>query len=89
MATTRNDADSIPATITERGNGWPEVGDYVPGDDGYLYRVASLEGQIQTGQSGCGNWIRATVKMAEWGDVDSDDDVFPASAIVAHRRTHD
>ncbi len=56
------------ARITERGNGLVDVGDYVPGNDGELYRVLALSGAIQTGGPGGGNWIRATVELADWSD---------------------
>ena len=58
-------------TIHERGNGFPEVGDYVAGDDGEVYRVSSIRGRIHTGQS-CGdaNYVHATVELADWDDVD-------------------
>lgn len=73
----------IRAIITEAGNGFPEAGDYVSGDDGNLYRVITHDSRIQTGQSpGAGNWIRAIVELADWDDVESDDDVFPASARI-------
>jgi hypothetical protein len=39
------------ATIHERGNGFPKVGDYVPGSDGELYLVKSM-GRIHTGAPG-------------------------------------
>lgn len=70
------------ATITERGNGLPDPGDYVPGDDGELYVVVSLDGQIQTGGASEGNWVRATLELADWHDIAEDDDVFPASATL-------
>lgn len=73
--------DTIAATIHERGNGLPEAGDYVPGDDGELYEVVTIDGRIQTGGSGRGNWVDATVRPADWDDCD-EDDVFPAQAVV-------
>jgi len=62
-----------PAVIHERGNGLPDVGDYVS-CDGDLYRVTGLIGQIQTGAAGEGNWIRATVEPADWDDLGDDDE---------------
>lgn len=61
-------------TINECGNGLPDVGDYVPGNDGNLYRVVSLDSRIQTGRPGQGNWIRATVELADWDDCDEGDE---------------
>jgi hypothetical protein len=70
------------ATIVELGNGLPTAGDYVPSSDGNLYRVVSIDGQIQTGRSaGAGNWVLATVELADWGDCDEEDE-FPASVRV-------
>lgn len=68
------DQAGVPATIYERGNGLPDVGDYVAGDDGEVYRVVSLDGRIQTAQtgSGRGNSISAIVALADWADVDDD-----------------
>lgn len=62
------------AIIKEHGNGFPDVGDYVAGDDGEVYRVVSIDlGAIQTGRSpGASSWVRATVELADWDDVDDD-----------------
>lgn len=65
------------ATIYERGNGFPDVGDYVPGSDGNLYKVVKL-GRIETGRSpGASNWMLAKVELAEWSDCE-DEEEFPA-----------
>ena len=73
------------ATIEERGNGFPSVGDYVPGDDG-LYRVVSIDSRIETGRApGCSSWIRATVEEADWEDCDEGEE-FPASVLVGDNR---
>lgn len=65
------DDDTHPAVITERGNGFPEVGDYVPGDDGEIYEVVELTDRIQTGsRPGEGNWVRARVRLADWSDCE-------------------
>lgn len=61
------------ATIHERGNGLADVGDYVPGDDGELYEVASIVGPIHTGGSGGSNYVHATVELADWRDVSEED----------------
>ena len=59
------------ATIQERGNGFCDVGDYVSGNDGELYRVVRFVGRIQTGQSGSGapNYIHAEVEPADWSKL--------------------
>lgn len=73
-------AETVEAVIEERGNDLPTAGDYVPGE-GELWRVVSV-GQIQTGAApGLGNWVRATVALAEWDDCE-EDDVYPASLVV-------
>ena len=67
--------DGMPAVIHERGNGLPDVGDYVAGDDGEVYEVVELTGPVQTGRSaGAGNWIRGRVQLADWRDVDDDNE---------------
>jgi hypothetical protein len=73
---------AVQAVIEERGNGFPGVGDYVPGDDGNLHRVVSVDGPIQTGRGvGRGNWILAQVELADWDDCDEGEE-FPCMAIV-------
>lgn len=75
-------AKATKCTIEERGNGFPVVGDYVPGDDGELYRVVELDHSIQTGNgSGSANWVRAEVELADYDDVD-EDDIEDCSAII-------
>jgi hypothetical protein len=69
----------IEAIVSERGNGFPDVGAYVPGDDGGLYRVLSFSGPIHTGPSGASNYIHATVELADWDDCE-DGEEFPAMA---------
>lgn len=70
------------AIITERGNGLPDAGAYVPGTDGELYRVVALTGCIHTGRSpGAGNYVHATVEPADWDDC-SEAEEFPASVEV-------
>lgn len=78
----KRDNTALEATITEMGNGLPTVGDYVPGDDGGLYRVVALEGPIHTGgAAGAANYRHATVEPADWSDVE-EDEAFPARATV-------
>jgi hypothetical protein len=83
-APVKHDDGSVPCTIEERGNGFPDVGAYVPGDDGELYRVTALIGRIQTGGSGTGrsNWIHAKAVLANWSDC-SEEDEFPAQLVVS------
>ena len=76
---------TMSATIEERGNGLPDAGDYVPGDDGQLYRVVSTDGSVQTGRApGRPNWIRATVAPADWSDCEEDAE-FPAMVVADGR----
>ena len=64
----------MKATIQERGNGFPDVGDYVSGDDGQLYEIVSLDTRIFTGNPGSGapNYMYGEVELADWSDVDDD-----------------
>lgn len=71
----------LSVTINERGNGLPGVGDYVPGDDGALYRVREIMGSIRTGAPGESNYLYAIVEPAEWRDCPEGDE-FPALAIL-------
>jgi hypothetical protein len=72
----------LDATIEERGNGLPDVGDYVPGDDGELYRVVSMSSRIETGRCpGAGDWVNAKVELADWDDCD-EDDLHPSQCIL-------
>ena len=74
--------DGIEATIQERGNGLPGVGDYVPGDDGGLYVVVTVDGPIHTGgAAGAANYIHATVQLADWDDCEEGEE-FPALAVL-------
>lgn len=57
----------MDARIIEDGNGFPDVGDYVPGDDGQLYRVVSTGSNIHTTGERA-NWITAQVEEADWDD---------------------
>jgi hypothetical protein len=77
MSTTWN------AEIIEQGNGLPDRGLYVAGDDGNLYQIVEIDNNINTGRRpGQGNWSRAEVIPADWDDIESDDEVFPALALV-------
>lgn len=69
------------AKISERGNGLPGVGDYVPGNDGELYIVESIDSPIHTGGPGSGNYVYATVSLADWSDCE-EDAVHSSSAVV-------
>lgn len=70
------------ATIVEQGNGLPDRGLYVSGDDGDLYEIVEIDTRIQTGAApGQGNWCNAHVERAEWDDVE-EDEIFPAMAVV-------
>ena len=72
------------ACIIECGNGFPSVGDYVPGAC-CLYLVTALHGPIQTGRNpGEGNWILATVAEADWCDC-AEKNEFPARVEIEGR----
>lgn len=73
----------MKVTISERGNGFPGAGDYVPGDDGELYLILRMGRNILTGQAryGVANSVPGCeVVLADWDDCD-EDEIFPASAI--------
>jgi len=77
----RVDTDTRDATVYERGNGLPDVGDYVSDDEGNLWQIAGALGRIET--SGCqGNHCDCQVIPADWDDLD-DEEPFPAVALVA------
>jgi hypothetical protein len=72
----------MKATIVERGNGFPGVGSYVPGDDGKLYEVISLDSRVNIGvRPGASNWMLATVELADWNDCEPGDE-YPAQCIT-------
>jgi hypothetical protein len=72
----------ISATVIECGNGFPGIGDYLPGDDGKLYRVDEVTSRIQTDQPRWGYYVFANLEEAHWDDVNSDDNLYPASAVI-------
>jgi len=57
------------ATIYDSGRGFPNIGDYVPGYDGALYRVAAL-GQRNKRSRAAGYIAHCRVLRVEW-DVPS------------------
>ena len=70
----------MQAKIHERGNGFPDSGDYVSGPDGSLYLITGESfGPIQTGDH-LGNWLAAEVEEATWTDAGAEF-VFPALCI--------
>ena len=70
----------MQAKIHERGNGFPDTGDFVPGNDGVLYLVTGgSSGPIQTGHP-FGNWLLVEVEEADWTDAGAEF-VFPALCI--------
>jgi hypothetical protein len=72
------------ATVYEMGNGFPGVDDYVPGDDGELYRITATDGRIST--TGMANNITAELELADWDDVE-ENDIFPARAVLETETT--
>lgn len=67
--------DVIECTIEERGNGFPEVGDYCAcSGNGQLYRIVST-GRINIdSEAGRPNWCDGTVELAEWSDCSEEDE---------------
>jgi hypothetical protein len=76
-----NVAEKWNATLNERGNGLPDAGDYVPGDDGQLYRVVETASTIHAGSPGAGNYVYARVELADWSDCEEGEE-HSALAIV-------
>lgn len=70
-----SDIECVEATIRERGNGLPDVGDYVAGDDGQLYEVVETTGGIHCSPSGSGGgtYMHARVRLADWDDLSDDE----------------
>lgn len=66
----------MEAKISARGNGLPDVGDYVAGNDGEVYVVVSFRGPVRASQSGsgAGDYIYGDVELADWSDVDEDNE---------------
>ena len=57
--------------LEERGNGLPDVGDYViDGDD--LYRITRLGSYVHTGGPGRGNTIFGQVNPADWDECEDE-----------------
>jgi hypothetical protein len=73
-ATKATETTTRTCAIAERGNGFPDVGDYVSGDDGEVYEVVSMDSTIHTGGAGGGNYVHARVVLADWSDVDDDNE---------------
>ena len=72
----------MKVTIEERGNGFPEIGAYVPGDDGDLYLVDCVESNIHTGsRAGLPNYVHASVIIASWEDC-TEEEEFTAMCII-------
>jgi hypothetical protein len=70
----------LTGKVQERGNGFPEVGDFVAGADGDVYRVQAFEGPIHTGPAGSPNWLWAKLAPALWCEVT--DDTEPKCTVV-------
>lgn len=60
------------ALVYEQGNGLPEVGDYCAGS-GSLYLIESVDSRVQT-DSPRGNYVYATVTVADWCECAEDDE---------------
>lgn len=70
--------------IQPRGEGYPAVGHYVPGDDGKLYQVQTEGSRIETDRCGVDVCVGYVLGTADWSDPDSDDDIYPCLAMVSH-----
>lgn len=73
----------MKVTIEERGNGFPKLGAYVPGDDGNLYFVDYVESNIHTSsRPGLSNYVYASVIIADWEDCTAEEQ-FPAMCVIS------
>lgn len=70
------------ATVYERGNGLPDVGDYVPDSEGNLWQIAGALGRIET-SGHRGNHCDCQVIPADWDDLEEGEEPFPAVVRVA------
>jgi len=66
-----DNTNTYNAIITEQGNGFPDVGDYVTTGDS-LWEIVALGSDIRAGYDGQGDWIRAEVIEADWSDCDEE-----------------
>ena len=57
------------ARIVELGNGLPEIGDHVLGGDEEVYVVVDADQAIHTAPHGAGNYIYASVALADWDAI--------------------
>lgn len=81
-------AERVESTIYERGMGFPNVGDFVADPDD-LYKIVAMGSRIFTGEPGLPNYVYATLEIADWGDIESDDEIFPAYVGIEHGEDHD
>ena len=84
--TTATETTTRDATVYERGNGLPDVGDYVTDDEGNLWEIAGGRGRIET-SGHWGNHCDCQVIPADWDDLEEDEEPFPAVALVAYIRS--
>lgn len=74
--------NGIEVIIEERGNGFPDEGDYVGGGDGNLYHITKMGSRIHTQSGGRGgNYIHATVELADWSDC-AEEEQGPGAVII-------
>lgn len=69
---------TVKALIHEQGQGFPNVGQYVPGDDGNSYRVTAIPSPIPK-VPGKISYAIATLERDDLGEHEK----FPALAILA------
>lgn len=78
----RSPSFTYDAIIHERGNGFPQVGEYVTGQDGKPYRIVRLIGPVLTGQrSGLPNRQYAILEGAGWDNITEEAEPY-ASAVI-------
>jgi hypothetical protein len=65
--------DKQKAIIEDRGNGIACAGDYVPGEDGNLYVVDTIDSVLQTQQYQA-NYVYATVHIVDWSACTEDEE---------------
>lgn len=76
------------AVISEAGNGLPDVGDYVAGDDGYLYRIITA-GSIRAASSpGGSDHFDALVQRVDW-EACKEEDEFAAHCTLEQEDKED
>ncbi len=71
--------ETVTAKLGEAGNGFPNPGDFVAGDD--LWVVMTVESCVHTINAGP-DWVWADLVKADWADLVEDDDLFDCYVAV-------